>query len=101
MDQFTLSTLLLAAGVDLEATSFEGSGHTSRFEGLTMVMAIEYQNSWAWKGMLPPLDHVYLYDHTTMHYSVFVVTVTESSSTAAAASRHLWQVSEQWHINTY
>jgi len=39
--------------VKLDQESYPQSGHSARYEGFTMVMSIQYQNSWPWVGVSP------------------------------------------------
>mmetsp|Transcript_104856 Transcript_104856/g.293919 ORF Transcript_104856/g.293919 Transcript_104856/m.293919 type:complete len:495 (-) Transcript_104856:72-1556(-) len=64
LDFFSLSTLLAAAGVDLDNESYAGSGHSARYEGLTMLIDIHYYNAVPWRGVLR--EPAYYYEVTAM-----------------------------------
>lgn len=52
LDIFQVATLLQAIGVGLDDSSYQGSGHSLRYEGLTAILQIEYFNTWPWHGVL-------------------------------------------------
>jgi len=61
-DVFLLSTLLTAASVDLDEASYAGSGHSARFEGMTMLLSIKWFNTAPWVGILGKPGYVYELD---------------------------------------
>lgn len=52
LDYFTVRTLMMAMGLTLEGESYEGSGHSLRYEGLTVTLKIHYFDTWPWHGVL-------------------------------------------------
>lgn len=56
LDFFTVRTLMMAMGLTLEGESFAGSGHSLRYEGLTVTMKIHYFDTWPWHGVLREED---------------------------------------------
>mmetsp|Transcript_13054 Transcript_13054/g.46430 ORF Transcript_13054/g.46430 Transcript_13054/m.46430 type:complete len:503 (+) Transcript_13054:81-1589(+) len=67
LDIFTVQELLVAAGLGsdgLDQESFEGSGHSVRYEGMTMTMDIHYFNTLPWRG--PLYTPGYYYQMTAM-----------------------------------
>jgi len=69
LDIFTVRTLLAAAGVELDDESYKGSGHSARYEGLTMMVSIRYYNAVPWKGVLK--DPAYYYEVTAMKENAY------------------------------
>mmetsp|Transcript_119788 Transcript_119788/g.284604 ORF Transcript_119788/g.284604 Transcript_119788/m.284604 type:complete len:488 (-) Transcript_119788:197-1660(-) len=52
LDYFSVSTLMMAMGLDLDRGSYQGSGHSLRYEGLTVTLKIQYFDTWPWHGVL-------------------------------------------------
>mmetsp|Transcript_86438 Transcript_86438/g.225522 ORF Transcript_86438/g.225522 Transcript_86438/m.225522 type:complete len:482 (-) Transcript_86438:88-1533(-) len=62
LDIFTVQELLVAAGLGsdgLDQESFEGSGQSVRYEGMTMTMDIHYFNTLPWRGPLNTPGYYY------------------------------------------
>eukprot|EP00913_Durusdinium_trenchii_P006481 g6092.t1 len=59
LDYFSVGTLLQATGVTLEGESYPGSGHSARYEGLTINLLIDYSNSRDWHGLQPNISYLY------------------------------------------
>lgn len=55
LDFFTVRTLMMAMGLTLDGESY-GSGHSLRYEGLTVTMKIHYFDTWPWHGVLRNSD---------------------------------------------
>eukprot|EP00930_Biecheleria_cincta_P001704 TRINITY_DN102817_c0_g1_i1.p1 TRINITY_DN102817_c0_g1~~TRINITY_DN102817_c0_g1_i1.p1 ORF type:complete len:487 (+),score=63.81 TRINITY_DN102817_c0_g1_i1:53-1513(+) len=64
-DIFTLKTMMMAMGLSLDGPSYSGSGHSIRYEGLTVTLRITYFDTWPWHGVLkgadgqPEISYVY------------------------------------------
>jgi hypothetical protein len=69
LDVFTVSTLLTAAGVDLDTESYAGSNHSARYEGMTMLVSIDWVNNAPWTGTLS--EPYYVYSLTAMPKNAF------------------------------
>ncbi|CAE7031403.1 p2xD [Symbiodinium natans] len=52
LDYFTVGTLMMAMGLSLDGSSYHGSGHSLRYEGLTVTLKIKYFDTWPWHGVL-------------------------------------------------
>eukprot|EP00405_Crypthecodinium_cohnii_P011580 CAMPEP_0206438488 /NCGR_PEP_ID=MMETSP0324_2-20121206/11658_1 /ASSEMBLY_ACC=CAM_ASM_000836 /TAXON_ID=2866 /ORGANISM="Crypthecodinium cohnii, Strain Seligo" /LENGTH=531 /DNA_ID=CAMNT_0053905953 /DNA_START=151 /DNA_END=1747 /DNA_ORIENTATION=- len=55
LDIFKLQDLLVASGIGgqgLDQESFAGSGHSVRYEGMTIMMNIHYVNTRPWRGVV-------------------------------------------------
>eukprot|EP00931_Biecheleriopsis_adriatica_P062128 TRINITY_DN37404_c0_g1_i2.p1 TRINITY_DN37404_c0_g1~~TRINITY_DN37404_c0_g1_i2.p1 ORF type:complete len:413 (+),score=70.97 TRINITY_DN37404_c0_g1_i2:44-1240(+) len=65
LDYFTVGTLLQAMGLHLDGPSFAWTGHSLRYEGLTVTLKISYFDTWPWHGVLktddgtPSISYVY------------------------------------------
>lgn len=55
-DHFTVKTMMMAMGLSLDGPSYSGSGHSIRFEGLTVTLRISYFDTWPWHGVLKGAD---------------------------------------------
>ena len=73
LDYFSIGTLLQATGVTLEGESYPGSGHSARYEGLTINLLIDYSNSKDWHGLQENIS--YLYKPSVVPQSTFKTTV--------------------------
>ena len=62
LDVYSVGELLMAAGVSLDDESFAGSGHSGRFEGLSMSVLIKYSNSAPWFGLRGRVSYSYHVD---------------------------------------
>ncbi|CAK9006470.1 unnamed protein product [Durusdinium trenchii] len=78
LDYFSVGTLLQATGVTLEGESYPGSGHSARYEGLTINLLIDYSNSRDWHGLQPNIS--YLYKPSVVPQSTFKTTLLSPSS---------------------
>lgn len=64
-DHFTVKTMMIAMGLSLDGPSYSGSGHSIRFEGLTVTLRITFFDTWPWHGVLkgadgqPDISYVY------------------------------------------
>jgi len=72
LDFFAVGTLLQATGVSLESESYPGSGHSARYEGVTINLNIEYSNSIPWHGLQANIS--YLYKPSVIPRSTFKTT---------------------------
>lgn len=72
LDYFSIGTLLQATGVTLEGESYPGSGHSARYEGLTINLLIDYSNSKDWHGLQTNIS--YLYKPSVVPQSTFKTT---------------------------
>jgi len=72
LDFFAVGTLLQATGVSLESESYPGSGHSTRYEGITIDLNIDYSNSVPWHGLQANIS--YLYKPSVIPRSTFKTT---------------------------
>ncbi|OLP91891.1 P2X receptor A [Symbiodinium microadriaticum] len=72
LDFFAVGTLLQATGVSLESESYPGSGHSTRYEGITINLNIDYSNSVPWHGLQANIS--YLYKPSVIPRSTFKTT---------------------------
>ncbi|CAE7340804.1 p2xA [Symbiodinium sp. CCMP2456] len=72
LDFFAVGTLLQATGVSLESESYPGSGHSTRYEGITINLNIDYSNSVPWHGLQENIS--YLYKPSVIPRSTFKTT---------------------------
>lgn len=56
LDFFNVRTLMMAMGLSLDGESYSGSGHSLRYEGLTVTLKIKYFDTWPWHGVLLDAD---------------------------------------------
>eukprot|EP00659_Diplonema_papillatum_P000339 gene339-475_t len=71
-DQYTLTTLLAAADLSLDDWLFEGSPHTIRDEGTTLVFLVEYSNWDIWEVMFSTKEPRYTYSLTSFANNSFL-----------------------------
>ncbi|CAE7948658.1 p2xD, partial [Symbiodinium sp. KB8] len=55
-DLATVELCVQAMGLSLDGESYSGSGHSLRYEGLTVTLKIKYFDTWPWHGVLLDAD---------------------------------------------
>lgn len=69
-DVFTIGTLMEAMGVQLDNRSYEGSSHSRRYEGLIVMIAIQYHNVRLWRLTTLPTPY-YFYNVSIINGSTY------------------------------
>eukprot|EP00747_Dinoflagellata_sp_TGD_P018664 gnl/TRDRNA2_/TRDRNA2_126655_c1_seq1.p1 gnl/TRDRNA2_/TRDRNA2_126655_c1~~gnl/TRDRNA2_/TRDRNA2_126655_c1_seq1.p1 ORF type:complete len:402 (-),score=73.00 gnl/TRDRNA2_/TRDRNA2_126655_c1_seq1:61-1116(-) len=77
LDYFHVGLLLEAMGISLEQEAYPGSGHSARYEGLTVNMLIDYTNTAKWHGVT---DISYVYKPRPIPFSTYKTTRVTSTS---------------------
>lgn len=94
-DHFTVTTMMMAMGLSLDGPSYSGSGHSIRYEGLTVTLEITYFNTWPWHGVLkgadgqPEISYVYDFMPLPEHpYKVTDIQYLQFPSKRVKISQH-------------